>query len=177
MFFLGLTLPIGEQMNQYLPYSSKWFVIVAFMVILYAGILIVKEGKSQLSKLQMQLLFVLILIFFINVIRIITGAESVSMYLLQEVLFALIALSITLIAPENKNTCKAFSIGYIMTFFVLTFFSSYNTYYGNEVRFVGTYLNPNRYALDIMLAMYILMSFIVDNKNKKITERFCQQQF
>ncbi len=167
MFFLGLTLPIGEQMNQYLPYSSKWFVIVAFMVILYAGILIVKEGKSQLSKLQMQLLFVLILIFFINVIRIITGAESVSMYLLQEVLFALIALSITLIAPENKNTCKAFSIGYIMTFFVLTFFSSYNTYYGNEVRFVGTYLNPNRYALDIMLAMYILMSFIVDNKNKK----------
>ena len=164
MFFLGLTLPVGEQMNQYLPYSSKLFVVVGFMVILYAGVLIVKENKSQLSKLQMQLMLVLIVIFFINVIRMIIGVDSLSMYLLQEALFALTALSITMIAPRNKNTYKAFSIGYITTFFILTFFSSYNTYYGNEVRFVGTYLNPNRYAIDIMLAMYILMSFIVDNK-------------
>lgn len=164
MFLIGFTLPIGEQMNQYLPYSSKLFAIVGFMVILYAGMLIVKENKSQFSKLQMQLMLVLIFIFFINVIRMIIGVDSLSMYLLQEVLFALIALSITMIAPRNINAYKAFSIGYIMDFFILTFFSSYNTYYGNEVRFVGTYLNPNRYALDIMLAIYILMSFIVDNK-------------
>lgn len=164
MFLIGLTLPIGEQMNQYLPYSSKLFAIVGFMVILYAGIVIVKENKSQLSKLQMQLMLVLIFIFFVNVIRIIMSEASLSMYLLQEVLFALTALAITVLAPRNKNTYKAFSIGYILTFFILTFFSSYNTYYGNEVRFVGTYLNPNRYAVDIMLAIYILLSFIVDNK-------------
>ena len=65
MFLIGLTLPIGEQMNQYLPYSSKLFAIVGFMVILYAGIVIVKENKSQLSKLQMQLMLVLIFFFLL----------------------------------------------------------------------------------------------------------------
>lgn len=164
MFLLGFTLPVGEQMNQYLPYASKWFAAAGLMAILYAGIVIVKENNGQLSKLQMQLMLIFMFIVFINASRMILGLDSLSMHFLQEALFALIALAITMIAPRNEHTYRAFLTGYIISFFILTFFSSYNTYYGNEVRFVGTYSNPNRYAVDIMLALYILIGFIIDHK-------------
>ena len=166
---LGLTMPFGEQMNNYLPLASHLYTILGVLVFIIAfaecvvkkGIVIKIRSKECLAYCIATIILTVLMFINLATKSDVIGEQGVIYYFKQPI-FMVIGYGLFLLFRRNIKLFSTFACFFILGFVVAIPFGQYGEFDGST-RFLGVYSNPNAYAIDCCIMVFFAL-YLAENQ-------------
>ena len=174
---IGFSANIGEQMNIYFSQASKVFIFAGVLLMLVS----IFRSFTAESKMRMfprvcmsfWVLFYLILV--ISTARL-TGTQFANITeiieKLKTPLFMLCGLVLCKSFSDDEACLKIFSWAYVIGFIAMIPFGN-GDFFAATYRSFGTYANPNTYAIDCLIAIFVSLYLLKDKELKVLKSVIC----
>ena len=169
---IGLSATMGEQMNSFFSSASRLFVIFCFTLVFIRVVLSFVPGHRGLWARYGCCFWILLFIVFahISILMIYSNASFAFLDLIEKYrvpLFMVFAFTLTGVFVENPKNLTVFAYAYMVGFLIMIPFGKTGDY-ATAFRFYGTYANPNTYALDCIIAIFLCLFLLKDEKLRLI---------
>lgn len=170
-FLLGFVMTIGEKMNKYFAYASSLYTYVGGVVIVVSFFSILQSKVINKYYTNYKLFW----LFFVSVFLITSfhyfmtnSFDSIIEYY-KVPIFILLGCCSSYNMFRNEKVVEYLLLGFILGQVLLLPFGSTGIY-DDGIRFMGTYMNPNTYAVDCIVVIF--SSFFFAEKNDKRINKF-----
>ena len=153
---LGITMAIGEQVNQYFQYASTLFTLIGAILMLTVLLRILYTHKIKIYGKDDKLFLLLgIVVFGITTFHLIRGnVDNTSLMEFYKIpLFIILGYCFESCIQADDSLIDVFLIGFIIGSVCMIPLGQIGIY-DNTMRFMGTYMNPNTYAVDCFVVIF-----------------------
>lgn len=167
----GISVTIGESMNSYFSFASKLYVFIGTLLVVFLFIrFMIKQPERRELLLCFPWTFLIMSLAMSIIIlgRVMFQDNLNSAMVLEEfkpVIFLIFSCALSTYFVQDKKLLDLFLKSFLIAFVLLLPFGKTGNF--NEIyRFSGTYSNPNTYALECIVAIFVALYFLKKSKNK-----------
>ncbi|MCR5206175.1 MAG: O-antigen ligase family protein [Lachnospiraceae bacterium] len=170
VFLMGILLAFGEEINNYIPYMSQAYVIIGGCLVIAVfisefvfrarNVLKYYSGINVSWLLLMAYLLPLIAARFMLGEKAEEGQRTLDFF--RIIIFMMIGYALFAILKEDVRLQSVLVKGFVLGFFLAIPIGSFKNYDG-AMRFLGTYQNPNIFAIDCCVVIFCLF-FLISSK-------------